>query len=557
MLFVGGVAALAEQDPANRVSHPPTTLAVDPASLTPSTTVVVERVARTIYLDRYGNVVAPPAGVDPAAAAAGALPAGSAPGARSSGGQGPGTDRPGLAPRRVAQPGACPQVRHAPGADGEPHHPDAGPPAHDAAHHQAPAPSPHGSAVHREHVPVTARWAHRAWTAMGSTADVVVFADGSDELADWAVAEIERLETSWSRFRPDSELNDLHRHAGSMTPISPTLWAAVTAAAEAWRETHGRFDPTILGALASLGYDRSFATMPADLGAPRSTATVAGFASVALDPDARAVGLPVGVGLDLGGIGKGLAADLVVDELEARGARSVAVSLGGDVRVAGEGPHADGTWLIPVMRPTDGARLGEFPVVDEALVQSTVCIRSWTAGASTCTISSTPAPAGRPTPAWPAWWSPGPTPPGARPSPRPPSSPGRSTVRPCWTRPGSTAGSSPVTGPSTAPPAWPRIFGPTSLETCGGDARRRIGALVIAALNLSWYVARSAGLVAWFACAASVGWGLTLVVAAGAQARRARLVPGQPPLPRPAVRHLRGGAPGRPVVRQVGAVRAG
>ncbi len=33
---------------------------------------------------------------------------------------------------------------------------------------------------------------------------------------------------------------------------------------------------------------------------------------------------------------------------------------------------------------------------------------------------------------------------------------------------------------------------------------------MIAALNLSWYVARSAGMVAWFACAASVGWGLTL-----------------------------------------------
>jgi DMSO/TMAO reductase YedYZ heme-binding membrane subunit len=30
------------------------------------------------------------------------------------------------------------------------------------------------------------------------------------------------------------------------------------------------------------------------------------------------------------------------------------------------------------------------------------------------------------------------------------------------------------------------------------------------AANLSWYVARSGGLVSWLACAASVGWGLTL-----------------------------------------------
>lgn len=33
---------------------------------------------------------------------------------------------------------------------------------------------------------------------------------------------------------------------------------------------------------------------------------------------------------------------------------------------------------------------------------------------------------------------------------------------------------------------------------------------MILAASLSWYVARSGGLVAWLACAASVGWGLTL-----------------------------------------------
>ncbi len=227
------------------------------------------------------------------------------------------------------------------------------------------------------------RWAHRAWRAMGSTADVVVLAERADrsgELAAWAVAEVERLEASWSRFRTTSELSELNRHAGSMQAVSPTLWTAISAAAEGWRDTHGRFDPTTLGSLVSLGYDRTFAALPSDLGGPRSPARVVGFGSVTLDPGHRAVGLPAGVGLDLGGIGKGLAADLVADELVLRGARSVAVSLGGDVRVAGEGPHRDGSWLVPVHRSTDGAWLGEFPLVDEAIVQSTTRVRSWTAG---------------------------------------------------------------------------------------------------------------------------------------------------------------------------------
>ncbi len=101
VLFVGGVAALAEQDPANRVAPPPTSLAVDPASLAPPTTVVVERVARTIYLDRNGNVVAPPAGTDPAAIASAAAGAPAGPAA-------PGSAAPAVRPQGPAAPGASP-----------------------------------------------------------------------------------------------------------------------------------------------------------------------------------------------------------------------------------------------------------------------------------------------------------------------------------------------------------------------------------------------------------------------------------------------------------------
>ena len=212
---------------------------------------------------------------------------------------------------------------------------------------------------------------------MGSTAEVVVFGPQADDLAAWAVTEIERLEASWSRFRPDSELCTLNRDAGRPATVSTTLWRPIAAAARAWTETDGIFDPTILGTLQALGYDRTFSELPADLGRGPHPAEVIGFGQVGLDPDRREVILPAGVGLDLGGIGKGLAADLVVGELVRRGARSVAVSLGGDVRVGGEGPHGDGAWHVPVVRPTDEAVLGTFPLVDEALVQSTVCYRAW------------------------------------------------------------------------------------------------------------------------------------------------------------------------------------
>ena len=90
---------------------------------------------------------------------------------------------------------------------------------------------------------------------------------------------------------------------------------------------------------------------------------------------------PRGLRFDLGGIGKGLAADVVAVQLIERGATSVCIALGGDVRVAGVAP--DGGWRVPVEVPTsraaDLAPL-EFDaeLVDGAIVASTTRYRCWT-----------------------------------------------------------------------------------------------------------------------------------------------------------------------------------
>ena len=62
--------------------------------------------------------------------------------------------------------------------------------------------------------------------------------------------------------------------------------------------------------------------------------------------------LPARTHLDPGGLGKGLAADVVVEELLADGARGALVNVGGDLRVAGEPPDSD-EWRIRVEHPTD------------------------------------------------------------------------------------------------------------------------------------------------------------------------------------------------------------
>jgi len=220
-------------------------------------------------------------------------------------------------------------------------------------------------------------WSERLAHAMGSGAHVVA-GDAPAGVVDWAVDELERLEQCWSRFRPDSELSRLNASPGSWTEVSASMLLALTCAADLHRATAGRFDPTVLDALERAGYDRTFeAVAPAADAAP-SAPPVPGLARVEIDEERSRVLLPAGTRLDLGGVGKGLAADLLARGLVDRGARSALVGLGGDLRARGEAPP-DGAWDIPVLDPFDDASVAfRFPLVDGAIVTSTTRMRRWT-----------------------------------------------------------------------------------------------------------------------------------------------------------------------------------
>jgi FAD:protein FMN transferase len=188
------------------------------------------------------------------------------------------------------------------------------------------------------------------FAAMGTDAHVVVVEAG-DALLTHARARIADLEARWSRFRPDSELSRLNASAGRPMVVSPETLDLIGRAVEGWRLTGGRFDPTVLRALLAAGYDRDYAALDRiAISPPAPPRPSPGCAAIRLDPAVRAVTLPAGVAVDSGGIGKGLAADLVVEELLADGAAGACVNLGGDLRVAGEGP-ADGSWLVAVDGP--------------------------------------------------------------------------------------------------------------------------------------------------------------------------------------------------------------
>ena len=225
-------------------------------------------------------------------------------------------------------------------------------------------------------------WQEVPLRAMGVVGQLIL-GDAPDGLDRWAVGELERLEQCWSRFRPDGELCSLNVDPRPEVPVSSTLAEAVATAVSAWQTTGGACDASVIDALEQWGYDRTFAEVRGRSGMvqrPLRSAPTTGLDGVGVGchPGLRWwVRRPPGVRLDLGGIGKGLALDMVADGLLARGARSVSIALGGDIRLAGEVPDAG--WSVPVEDPwrDDAIVLTVVLGTGAGVVASTVRHRRW------------------------------------------------------------------------------------------------------------------------------------------------------------------------------------
>lgn len=211
---------------------------------------------------------------------------------------------------------------------------------------------------------------------MGTHAHVIVVGSTGDSLLDQAFGRIAQLEERWSRFLPESEVSALNQSNGEALHVSDDTIRLAAHAAAASRLTNGAFNPLMERQLVAAGYDRSFEVLVAQ-DSPPSVEPAARWTEVAIDPHARTVALPAGVGFDPGGIGKGLAADIAVEELIAAGANGALVSLGGDLAVSGQPPEGD-EWVIGIREPALSDELvTTVSLVQGGLATSTTARRRW------------------------------------------------------------------------------------------------------------------------------------------------------------------------------------
>jgi thiamine biosynthesis lipoprotein len=194
----------------------------------------------------------------------------------------------------------------------------------------------------------------RAFGAMGTEIELLVDADGAARALDAAEAEFHRLEAIMTRFRPESELSQLN--ASGSIDASPDMLRVVELALDARVRTRGRFDPTVHDMVVAAGYDRSFELIELD-----------GDACTCMDSsldnhEHRPAGhvriregrieLGPGTRLDLGGIGKGYAADRAAELLALAG--PCLVNAGGDIAARG-GPWPVGVAEEVTVEISDGA----------------------------------------------------------------------------------------------------------------------------------------------------------------------------------------------------------
>ncbi len=210
---------------------------------------------------------------------------------------------------------------------------------------------------------------------MGSELRVTAWtADEAGALSafDAVFNEFDRLESLMSTWRPGSDVERLNAAAGEQpVRVSSDVVSVLEAARQASEWTGGKFDVTF-GALSGLwkfDHDRDD-TIP-DMREVRARLPLIDYRALKIDPQGGTAFLERrGMGVNLGGIGKGYALDRGIAILRARGFNDFLIRAGGDMYAAG---HRGGQpWRVGIQDPrgSGGRAFARLAVSDSTVSTS-------------------------------------------------------------------------------------------------------------------------------------------------------------------------------------------
>ncbi len=190
---------------------------------------------------------------------------------------------------------------------------------------------------------------------MGTFARVVVIARSeraAQRCIDAAFDVQNRIESLMSDYRDDSELSKVNRLAAQEpVAVNEMMFEVLQQSVHFSELSEGAFDVTV-GPLVDLWHKAGETDVPPTEEALAEARHKVGYDKLILDEKNRTVRFAVaGMRVDLGGIGKGYAADKAVEAMKECGALGGMVAIAGDIRCFGRPPRGQEYWRIGVQDP--------------------------------------------------------------------------------------------------------------------------------------------------------------------------------------------------------------
>lgn len=196
---------------------------------------------------------------------------------------------------------------------------------------------------------------------MGTTFRIVLYAS-EDTVARSASADafarLEALERVMSDYDPASEVSRLSASAGQgrAVEVSDDLWTVLERAVHWAERTDGAFDPSVGSLTRAWRWGMRRGTAPSPDRIAKALETV-GHNKLHLNRATQTVLLETdGMRLDLGGIGKGYAADAALATLRRFAIKSALIDAGGDLAM-GDAPPDETGWRVEVTTVDDTGQL--------------------------------------------------------------------------------------------------------------------------------------------------------------------------------------------------------
>jgi len=214
--------------------------------------------------------------------------------------------------------------------------------------------------------------AKRTTFALGTIAHFSAFGRDAEKAIDHAVKRLNEIDDKFSVFKPGSEISEINAEAGKdPINISEDTFFLLDKAVEYSRLLEGTFDPTIRPLVDLWGIGSKKERIPTEREIAEKLRLV-NYRDLELGTVEKTARLKnKGQSIDMGGIAKGYAADVIRDIFKGFNIESALIDLGGNIIVLGGKP--DGTpWNVGIQDPfrTRGEHIGILKLVNKSIVTS-------------------------------------------------------------------------------------------------------------------------------------------------------------------------------------------